>query len=829
MQRNHRNLLIPALILLLMLILLSGCNKESAQEEAAVTPIATISESDAAAPQSNVAAAPSEIVVKTTLRPAIDPACLEDKGKFALASAPMPDEGLEPGMIHVFCATGAPAGEMVTFTLKSPGGQEQTFQSPSVDQGTVTAAVQPITIGADAEPGKWTLTASYQDQQDSMDFQVRPPSQPFIVLTEPVETNPIIIRVAVGGLAPNSQARFAIYRLQAAQTEANMAEAHGELLLDNVIQTDDSGRADLMLDVADQPGGPYLLTLLPPDAAETVNAVIQLPEEERTVLALNIQRGEEAAPSTPSASNEPVQEPAVAEQPATFTPESLPPAPVPAEAGGGLPQTVTVSIPDASLPPCNPTTATTLQFWPQEGEVGQWWFGCATGFAPNRPLRVDAVLGNGTTASFDLTKTNDAGTKTFRWYSVPEEGTGDFSITVSDLTGNKAQLSWQISPATQPHLMVYPHVVIKDIDTMLYLTGFPQRTKVQLGVYQLDETGTGTLVNKLTVKTNKQGIVGQTFDLVKDLVPGAYMLMAQSSPAYTFSGIDTPATAIEFFSVGIPLDEKYEFYTLFLGHDSAASIASTGGEQPAATPSAGTTTPEETPAPAAAAQNIPTTMSIPVDNSPPPTCPNAKADAPTICMMPKTIERGTYIYFLMHGFQPNTQFVIAVKTPTGINVKLTMRANKNGIADAHWYALNDEKTGVYQVAIRGGKKRFRDAFKIVKATSPNLVVQPRSPKPGTPVIVSVSGLKPTTAYTLAFYRSTGEANGKVQFELAGTKDITTGKGGGAQISVDTKGKDEGKLLMAAVYEKNGSKPLAKEVFSPGQELYLRYPFAWGGK
>ncbi len=825
-----RPLLILALLLTVMA--LAGCKNASEKTPASATPDATVSSANAGAPQPAVGHAPAEITVQTALRPAIDPACLEDQGKFVLTSAPLPQDGLEPGAVHVFCAVGAPADEMVTFILKSPDGEEQRFQAPSVNQGAVNVAAQPITIGADAKPGKWTLTASYQDKQDSLKFQVKPASQPFIVLTEPVQENPSVIRVAIGGLPSGARARFAIYRLEPGQTVDGAVESRGVLLLENTIQTDEDGRADLALDVADQPEGPYLLMLTPQAEMGTVSTVVQLPEQERTTLAVNIHRVNAAA-AAPEQPGQPAESSSsLPQQPVAYTPQSIPPAPVPAEAGGGLPETVTLSLPDSSLPPCAPTSAPALQFWPNKGEVGQWWLGCASGYTPNRALRVDATLGNGATSSFDLTKTEDDGTKYFRWYSLPEEGSGEFAITVSDLTGNIAKLQWTIDPATRPHMLVYPHVVIKGMDAKLYLTGFKKRARVQLGVYRIDDAGVATLVDKLNKKTNKRGVMAQSLDMAQNLEPGTYMIMAQSASAYKFSGVDTPATAIEFFSVGVPLAEKYEFYTLFVGRgqgasvisaDSGASAAANGGEEAAAA---------ATPAPAATTEatgGVPATLSIPVDNAAAPTCPGAQADAPTICLMPDVIERAEYVYMLMHGFKPNTQFIVAITTPTGIGVKLNVKANAEGVANAHWYALNNEKLGVYRVNIRGGGKRFRGSFKIVKATSPHLVVQPRSPRVGQSVTIAISGLKPTTTYTLARYRSTGEAGGQIQFQLIDAKDMPTGKGGGAQMNFPTPKEATEDIFLAVVYEKGGSQPLAQEVYAPGQELFLRYPFAWGGK
>ena len=820
------------LAILLLLVLVSGCRQNAEQDTTATVGMTPSSPGATGAPSASSeksAIVPSEIVVKTDLQPAIDPACLKKMDKFGLLAASLPSDGLEQGMTQVFCVTGVPAGEMVTFILKSPDGLDQTFQSPSVDMEGTPLVVQPITIGADAKPGEWTLIASFQDKKDGLTFNVRPATRPFIALTEPLSENPDIIRVSVGGLQPNARAHFAIYRLQPGQPQDGVVESHGELLLENLIAVDSSGRADLVLDVTGQPSGPYLLALSPEGEAQQISGAIHLPEQERTALAINIQRPgavpvakEEGQPEAGESSEQ---------KPVAFTPENLPPAPKLSEAGGGLPDTISVTLPDATLPPCNPAANPTVQLWPQSGQVGQWWYGCASGFAPEKPLRVDATLGNGTTASFDLTSTGADGTKTFRWYSLPEEGTGVFSISISDLTGNKADISWTIDPATQPHILVYPHVIIKDVGGQLSLVGFPKRVNVQLGIYQLDfldQPNTAALVQKLTVATDKNGAVQQSFSVVNDLKPGVYMLVAQSSPAYQFSGIDTPATAIEFFSVGAPLPEKYEFYSLFVGREAGGTIAvgsedeSTSVTQPAR-PTQLAVSDETNKA------GIPTVITIPVDDSAPPTCPGAVSDAPSICIMPTTVERATYVYMLMHGFKPGAKFAVTVTPPKGAAVRYNVTANKQGIANGRWYTLNNERLGEYKVSIRGGGQTYENTFTVVEASSPHVVVQPRSPKPGTSVIISFSGLKPNTAYVLARYRGSLTADGRMRFKLYSTKEMKTGKGGGAQANFRTKRADKGRLFMAVVYEKGGSQPLAQEVYAPGRELYLRYPFAWGGR
>ena len=805
------------LALLLLLLVLAGCRKQEETPPAfQFTPAAT-SVMDQAGAGPGPSSVPQILVVKTELRPAIDPACLQDVERFALVSAPLPEDGLEPGVVHVFCAVGAPANAAVTFTLTSPEGETQTFLAPSIDQGDVNVAVQPITIGADAAPGKWGLIATYGDLSDGMTFEVRPATQPFVTLAEPVTENPAVVKAAVGGLEPNARVHFAVYRLQPGGIEDGVAVAQGELLIENLIQVDEEGRADVQLDVVDQPSGPYLLAIFLPDQPASATASLQLPAQERMAVAVNIHRETAAAGQEvnepPAAPSQPPS------QPISLQPGDLPAAPVLAEGSGGLPDTVTFALKAASLPQCLPAPSPTITLWPATGEVGQWWYGCVSGFAPNAPLQVDATLGNGATTSYNLTATNDQGVKTFRWYALPAEGAGEFAITLSDSEGHQAQVSWRIAAAQSPHVLVYPHVILKDVGAELALAGFSARQQVQMGVYRL-EGDVGTRVATFQVKADKRGQLQQAFTLARDLDPGVYALLAQSAPTYHFEGIDAPATAVEFFSVGAPLPERYELYTLSVGR--AAGMEAALGES--APPSEQPATPEPS---APAVSGIPATLALPIDSSQAPTCPDSQAGKPAICMLPAVTQRATYVYMLMHGFKPNAKFVIAVTTPTGKTEKFRVQANQEGLADAHWYALNNEKLGLYRVQIRGGGKKFVGAFKVIKATTPHVVVQPRSPKPGTPVIISISGLKPNTTYVLARYRSVGEREGQVQFELIDKTEMTTGKGGGAQEIFRTREEDDGTLFLAALYEKGGSQPLAKEVYGPGQDLYLRYPFAWG--
>ncbi len=831
----------PLVIILLVIALfaLAGCQKgsEQATESPNGTPQAT------AAAAETTAGVPTEILVRADLQTAPDADCLKDKGKFALNAAAMPRSGLKPGMTHTFCVTGVPAGETVQFTLKSPDGSEQTFQAVSTNQGAVTAAVQPIAIGADAKDGKWTLTASYQDQSDSLAFKVKKADQPFIVLSEPVTNNPSDISVAIGGMKPDSTARFAVYRLQPGQSTGDAVESRGELLLENSVKVDEAGRADLVLDVSQQPEGAYLIALFPEESGEGATATINLPEQERSAVAVTIRRGTTVAANPPQNNTGETGETPAAETPAIpanapavpapYTPGEVPPAPKRTEAGGGLPETANVSLPDAELPPCNPTSAPAIQLWPETGQVGQWWYGCASGYAPDHPLRVDAVLGTGQTVSFDLTRTSADGTKSFRWYSLPEEGNGVFKIMVSDLTGNKATASWTIASPTKPHLLVYPHVVIKDVGAQLSLVGFPKRTSIAMGIYQLDDNGaagTATLVKKMRAKVNKQGMLQRSFDAANELKPGIYMLVAQSSPTYKFPGIDLPATAIEFFSVGAPIPEKYEFYTLFIGRKATGMVASSVEENAPAseTPAAANESESAASAPATGElETVPRSAKLPVAEVQAPSCPDTSGTEPAICLMPTVTQRSTYVYMLAQGFKPDTKFIITVAPPKGAVVKFVTKTNSEGVADAHWYALNNEPLGSYDVRIRGGGEKFTGSFEVTEATSPHLVVQSRSPRPGTPVIISFSGVEAGKTYVVARYRATDSSGGQVSFELMDSREIQADGNGGAHATFKTKKADKGTLFLAVLYEKGSSEALAKEVYAPGKELYLAYPFAWG--
>ncbi|RUA17541.1 MAG: hypothetical protein DSY55_02005 [Clostridia bacterium] len=833
MRKQLKSRLFLLLSLLLLTSFLTGCRNAEDFATIEVTPLGTVTVEANATPAAlpSPKPVPDALAVKTTLHPAIDPACLENKGAFALVTASLPKKGLEPGMVQVFCATGAPADAPVRFTLRSPSGQEQSYDVMSVDQGGVTAAIQPITIGADAEPGKWTLTASYQNQTSSLSFKVLPPSHPFLVLSEPVADDAKQIRVAIGGLTPNAQAIFAIYKLIPGTVNDGASEAQGELLLDNIIQADAEGRADVVLDIADQPGGPYLLVLLPSDSSLATNPVVQLPDQQNMALAVNIHRSGEKV-SQGGAPGTAMED---------YLPANLPAAPRLVEASANLPDSVSVNLPDATLPECTSTDAPTIRLWPGSGEIGEWWFGCASGFDANTPLKVDARLGDGKLITFNLTATSSEGVKVFRWYSAPKEGSGVFSLSLSDPGGHKAKIDWQIASASRPHVLTFPHTVVKGVGSDLYLTGFPANAEVKLGIYRLAKEGAAQRVAQLKVQADSNGMLQKDFAEANQLQPGSYMLLAEGLPTYRFADIDTTASAVEFFSVGGELDPKSEFYTLFLGRKPGVLVAV--GEKPASEIAEATSSPsEETPATATAtsvpptatpatvattANGIPKVFTLAADNSGRPVCPAKTAKERAICIVPTTVEQGTYVLMIMQGFKSGTSFHISVKTPKGGVARFNRKANKSGFAEAHWYPLNNESLGNYRVSIVGGGKKFSKTFKVIKAQSPHVVVQSRSVKPGTPVIISVTGLAPSTNYILARYQGKEKKEGDIAFKLISETAIKTDKRGGARKQFGTKAKDKGILFLTMIFKPGDSTPLAKEVYSPGKSLYLRYPFAWG--
>ncbi len=243
--------------------------------------------------------APVDLQIKSASSLAIDPACLVEGEGFQLLSAPLPDDGLEPGVGQLFCATGAPEGATIVFTLVDPNGAERTFEAISIPQGDTTVAPLSIRLVADDAPGGWTLRASGGDDaalQSELAFDVKVATQPFITLLEPIVNNTNVIRAGIGGLLPDSTARFALYMLEdATVSEDGAVENQASLLISTRMIADSTGRADLELDVADLPAGPYLLMLIPPGADWDSPAILNLPEQERLAIAANLTRSQAVA------------------------------------------------------------------------------------------------------------------------------------------------------------------------------------------------------------------------------------------------------------------------------------------------------------------------------------------------------------------------------------------------------------------------------------------------------------------------------------------------------------------------------------------------------
>lgn len=834
MSKKHSSIWL-LLVAIGLTLLLAGC-KNSGKVEApapAAQPAATLASSSASETPlpSGANPAPLSLRVENALRPTIDPACLEgDADTFQIRSAPLPAAGLEPGFNYLFCAVGAGDSATVDFILVNPEGVERTYQATSFVQDGMTVAPLSLRLTPADPAGTWTLKAQSAGLVAQISFNVQPPSRPFIALGEPIVDNAQLIRAGIGGLPPNGAARFALYSFtDLRRTQPDVADA--VLLISTRLAADDTGRADLELDVADLPAGPYLLLLLPADVDLGTPPTIHLPEQENLVIAANITRPQtEDKPGVPAeeAGTSPESAPLVSAE------EAIPPEPQPVANGGGLPEIFHVNLPAAQLPACEQTNAPQLQLWPSAGEIGQWWYGCASGFSPGETIQFTVKQANGQRTVFPITA-GASGTAPFRWYSAPGEGAGEYRIVAQAASG-KATLNFTIDSTSNPHILVFPHDFRTSIGGELYLSGFPAQSTVPLALYRLDKQGNGVKIKEWNVKTNKWGAYKADFIQAFGLDAGRYAVIAQGATAYRFSGIDLAVSAIDFFSYNDTPDPALEFYTLYVGRTEGALIArepepATPAPLPTATSIPPTPGPDAlTPIPATAtsvpSEIPPLTVSIDEDVSTPPTCPDIPAGQPGICLVPNIVPRGTFVAMIMHDFSPGTTFRITITPPNGVRVILSEKAGANGYSDAFWYALNDEKLGKYKVSIRGGGQKFSSSFTIVKPQQPHVVIQPQAPEAGTPVIISVAGFEPREELLIARYQSTGTENGQVQFKRLDVTSLTTGGIGGGQELFRTRAKQQGQLFLVRIYRPGQPEALAQAVYQVGKPLNMHYSFAW---
>ena len=824
MSQKHPSIWLLVAVLMVVIVL-AGCSnpEDKATPAAAITPETT---SEPALP-TRTSQAPLSIRIENTMRPAIDPACLEGSpDTFQLRSGPQPATGLVPGFNYLFCAVGAADGATVDFNLVDPAGVSHSTPSLSFVQDGLTVAPFSLRITPADPAGMWTLTAQSGDLSAQTTFNVQAASQPFIALSEPLSDNAQLIRASIGGLATNGSARFALYSITGPNAaQPNIAEA--VLLISTRLSADDTGRADLELDVADLPSGPYMLLLLPAEVDLGAPPSLKLPAQENLVVAVNITRplpadteiagaGAEATPTAP-------------DTPLVPSEEAIPPEPQPVAVGGGLPSTIQVHLPTVELPACVPADSPQLRLWPSAGEIGQWWHGCASGFAPGNIIQFTVTQANNDTTTFLITA-DASGTAPFRWYSAPGEGAGKYRIVAENSSG-KATLNFKIQPTSNPHVLVFPHDYTISVGGQLNLSGFPAQSQVQLALYALDAQGNGAKIKEWQVKTNKWGAYKSDFIQAFALESGDYAVVAQGGPAFQFSGVDLAASALDFFSYNSEPNPSLEFYTLYLGRTEGAVVAAT---EPGPTPVPPTPTPAPastpaSPTPQAAttpAEIPPLTVSLPAADGARPTCPDAPAQQPAICLVPDTLPRGTFVALLMHGFAANTSFRVTVTPPNGVHVILSVRADAEGYADATWYALNDEKLGTYKVSIRGGGKTFKGSFDVVKPQQPHVVVQPRSPQEGTPAIISVAGFSPREELLIVRYRQTGATDDQVQFERVDVTAIKTGGIGGGQQLFRTRANQKGQLFLVQVYRPGQAEPLAQAVYQVGTPLKMRYPLTW---
>lgn len=798
-------------LLLAAALLLAACSggvKTTVPPATGATPIAAneTPAGDAATAQPSASGQPPTTLRLEPTSDTLPDTCLKSVRRFSLDGVDLPRE-LEPGVDYLFCARGAEDGSRVTFTLTGPDNIRFTYEAASAAQGETTVAPLQLRLGADSKPGRWTLTAAAGDAKDELNLRVGEPTAPFIALNEPVADNPQFIRAGVGGLPPNGRATFALYRLN---TQAD-GGAEGAFLTSMRIAADAAGRADLDLDVADLPAGDYLLVLQPEGAESGDAPVLNAANLGRLAVMAAITRPEGAVAGP---GGEGIEVPA----------GGLPPAPQPAAASGGLPDAIQFNLAPAQLPVCPPSATPALQVWPGNGEIGNWWLGCANGFAANETIDIVITAPSGPTTIQVTASAN--GAASFRWYSAPGEGVGEYQAAATSVGGATANTTWTIDAPTRPHVLVYAHNYPSAVGGELYLSGFPVNAAVDLGLYSLDAQGMGTLVKQWQLDTNNFGALKKPFEEAFGLDAGPYAVVAQGGPAYNFAGFDLAASAFDVFGYDQELDPRYDVYTLYLGRTPGTVAVATPAPVAEATPAASETINPTVAAPAG--QIPPAVVSIPEDASPAPTCPGAAPAAPSFCLLPTILERGAFAYLIAHGFPAGTKIDVTVRPPKGQRVAISDRTDAQGFADFHWYALNDEPLGEYKVTARGGGQTFDGAFTVVKAASPHLIVQPRTaPASAAAVIVSVAGFQPTENLIVARYRSAGVADGVVNFELMDTFEVQTGAGGGAQRTIATPKAKAGDLYLLAVYRPQQGEALAQAVYSIADPLYLRYGFAWG--
>jgi hypothetical protein len=756
----------------------------------------------------------------TTLRvvggeePVLPERCRPSGTAFDLIGVDLPLTGLQPGHDYRFCARHVPAETPVRFVLTDPQGNEQAFTvtATAADQGGVAVLVwRP---GPDDRPGRWHLRAEVGDGRRELDFRLREAGAPFLALRELPPADPDVLRAAVGGLAPKATARFAFYRLG--------ADGLAEMLISIALMADERGRADLELDVADLASGRYLLLLVPAEMKLGEPATLDLNAQGPLAVVTTITRA------------------AVAAGP-VLTIE-------PAAGGGELPERLRFDLPAVELPACEPAPEPILRLWPTDGTLGTWWLGCAAGFAANEAIELVIADENNAQTVLPLTA-GPEGTATFRWYSLPGEATGAYRVVANTSAGLQSAVRWQIAEPAQPRVLVFPHAYRSQVGGELALAGFPPATTVTLGLYRLDARGEGSLIQSWQLRTDRQGMVKKPFEEAFGLEPGQYAVVAQGGPAFTYPGIPVALSAVDFFGYDEPPAPLFDAYSLFVGRTPGMLTPPTLaelGESPvpsetpaptlpatpaeaAATPTPEPTiepTPEPTATPTPAPPQPPAVVTLPAAPQELPTCPGA-ASGPTFCLLPTTLEQGSFAYMMAHGFPARIPIQVTVRMPNGQTVRIAERTDGNGFADFHWYALPGEPLGAYQVTARGGNQTFTATFTVVPARGPRLVVQPRQAAANGGVIVGLSGFAANEKLVLVRYAGADATSGTIELRQLDRTPVTTDAAGNALQVLSPRGARGGQLYLVAVFRADGEEALAQAVYALGQPLYLRYPFGWG--
>ena len=119
-------------------------------------------------------------------------------------------------------------------------------------------------------------------------------------------------------------------------------------------------------------------------------------------------------------------------------------------------------------------------------------------------------------------------------------------------------------------------------------------------------------------------------------------------------------------------------------------------------------------------------------------------------------EMATAVVICLLAFAPNQEVLVRLELPNGTTSTGTVGVDDKGTQRLIWYALPGEPYGEYRVIAGAERSSAQASFTVRQASSPKILVLPRSGEPGTVFRIALAGFQSSSTVRLHLYRQSSD-------------------------------------------------------------------------